>query len=105
MASELLGVGYIIGLRTSAVMMAGAVLGGLVLAPALFLDGEKVGVQADDVFKYSLRFIGAGCVAAAGIISMGRTLPLIIRSFASGLRNLRGGRGARPAPSRAFRST
>ncbi|MGL4553436.1 MAG: OPT family oligopeptide transporter [Gemmataceae bacterium] len=84
MASELLGVGYIIGVRTSAVMMAGAVLGGLVIAPTIFLEGEKAGIKPGAIYKDYLRFIGAGCVAAAGILSMMKTLPLIVRSiFAS----------------------
>jgi putative OPT family oligopeptide transporter len=81
MASELLGVGYIIGLRTSAVMMAGAVMGGLVLAPTIFLQGEKAGLDAGKIYPEFLRFIGAGCVAAAGIISMIKTMPLIVRSL------------------------
>lgn len=81
MASELLGVGYIIGLRTSAVMMAGAVLGGLVIGPTIFLEGEKAGIKPGAIYKDYLRFIGAGCVAAAGIISMIKTLPLIVRSL------------------------
>jgi putative OPT family oligopeptide transporter len=88
MASELLGVGYIIGMRTSAVMMAGAVLGGLVLTPALAVGSD---MSTSDIYKEYLRYIGAGCVAAAGIISMGRTLPMIVRSFSSGLSSLRGG--------------
>ena len=46
-----------------------------------------------DIYAGYTRFIGAGCVAAAGIISMCRTLPMIIRSFSSGLGTLRGGRG------------
>ena len=81
MASELLGVGYIIGVRTSAVMMAGAVMGGLVLAPTIFLEGEKSGLNPGKIYPEFLRFIGAGCVAAAGIISMFKTMPLIVRSL------------------------
>lgn len=87
MASELLGVGYIIGVRTSCIMMAGAVMGGLVLLPTLAMSGDA----DSDMLSLYLRFIGAGCVAAAGIISMGRTLPMIVRSFASGLSIMRGG--------------
>ena len=96
MASELLGVGYIIGVRTSCIMMAGAVLGGLVLMPTLAMNSEMDG----PALTLALRFIGAGCVAAAGIISMCRTLPMIVRSFTSGLTNLRGGAQAALAPRR-----
>src|SRR4051812_16974636 len=74
MASELLGVGYIIGMRTSAIMMAGAVLGGLVIVPTVAMAPGAGDLDTDNIYKNYLRFIGAGCVAAAGIISMCRTL-------------------------------
>ncbi len=105
MASELLGVGYIIGARTSSIMMAGAVLGSLVIAPTIYFFGESLpGVVApgdkpisqmtiDDIHTGYTRFIGAGCVAAAGIISMCRTMPMIIRSFTSGVGGVRDARG------------
>ncbi len=81
MASELLGVGYILGARIGAIMMAGAVMGWLVIIPAIYLEGAKTGVDPDSVYKDYLRYIGAGCVSAAGIISMIRTLPMIVRSL------------------------
>jgi len=86
MAPELLGVGYIIGARTSAIMMGGAVLGSWVILPSLAMTP-----MTDDDRALSFRFIGAGCVAAAGIISMCKTLPMIITSFRSGLGTLGGG--------------
>lgn len=98
MASELLGVGYIIGVRTSSIMMAGAILGYLVIAPAISLFGgtsilppgdkpiSEMGLS--ELRKNYILFIGAGCVAAAGIISMFRTMPMIVRSIRSGLRSL-----------------
>ena len=103
MASELLGVGYIIGARISCIMMAGAVLGSLVIGPMIYFFGESVpGIVApagkpisqmsmDDLHGGYIRFIGAGCVAAAGIISMCRTLPMIIGSFTSGVGAMRDG--------------
>src|SRR4051794_40403488 len=97
MASELLGVGYIIGMRTSAVMMAGAVLGGLVIVPTVAAASPLTDLTPKQIYEEYLRPIGAGCVAAAGIISMCRTLPLIVRSFASGLRTMRGGAGTAAA--------
>jgi putative OPT family oligopeptide transporter len=116
MASELLGVGYILGIRTAAVMMAGAVLGYLVIIPTIDIFGvtstvplppAKVPIgqfPAEDVVneirKNYLLFIGAGCVAAAGIISMFKTLPMIIGSFGSSLATLRGTGGARTGPKR-----
>jgi len=102
MAMELLGVGYIIGVRTSSVMMAGAVLGYLVIAPAISVFGDQMAAVLPpgdklirDMGLRELRanyilFIGAGCVATAGIISMFRTLPMIARSVGSGISSLRG---------------
>jgi putative OPT family oligopeptide transporter len=108
MASELLGVGYIIGFRTSAVMMAGAILGYLAIIPAIYFVGKDATApippatatirqwEADpkvdligELQRNYLLYIGAGCVAAAGLISMARTLPMIIRSIRSGLATVR----------------
>ncbi len=104
MASELLGVGYIIGLRTSAVMMGGAVLGYLVIIPTIYFIGEHApraippstektisAMSIGELRNNYLLYIGAGCVAAAGLISMSRTLPMIVRSVSSGLATVRGG--------------
>ncbi len=85
-ATELLGVGYIIGLRTAAIMMGGAVLGSWVILPALAMS-----TMTDDERARNFRFIGAGCVAAAGIISMMKTLPMIVGSIRAGLSTLSGG--------------
>jgi uncharacterized oligopeptide transporter (OPT) family protein len=107
MAPELLGVGYVIGVRIASVMMAGAVIGNLVIVPAIATFGDQVPTaispgtkpigQMDlgEIQKHYLRYIGAGCVTAAGIISMLRTLPLVLRSFGSSLGSLRGAGGAR----------
>jgi putative OPT family oligopeptide transporter len=113
MASELLGVGYIIGLRTSGIMMAGAVLGYLVIIPIIAFIGDNISEQTvppgtklirdmdeDEIRGNYLLFIGAGCVAAAGIISMCRTLPMIVRSVRSGLSSMRGGSQETPAVRR-----
>jgi putative OPT family oligopeptide transporter len=104
MASELLGVGYIIGMRTSAIMMAGAILGYLVLIPTIYFVGEHASVvippsseklikdmTISEIRNNYLLFIGAGCVATAGLISMSRTLPMIVRSARSGMASVRGG--------------
>ncbi|HEV3303857.1 MAG TPA: oligopeptide transporter, OPT family [Planctomycetaceae bacterium] len=115
MAPELLGVGYVIGVRIASVMMAGAVIGNLVIVPAIATFGDQVttaiapgtkpigAMDLGDIQKNYLRFIGAGCVTAAGIISMMRTLPLVIRSFGSSLGSLRGGAGGANRISRTDR--
>jgi putative OPT family oligopeptide transporter len=104
LAPELLGVGYIIGMKTSSVMMAGAVIGNLVIVPAIAMFGDAApglippGIQRiaemdlDTIQSSYLRYIGAGCVTAAGIISMLRTLPMILRSATVGIRGLGGAR-------------
>ena len=112
LAPELLGVGYLIGPRIASLMMAGAVLSYLVAGPMIATFGEKsnqyispavkqidektkedVGLiknmGPDEIKANYLRYIGAGAVAAGGIISMCRALPLIFASIISGLRDLR----------------
>lgn len=97
----LLGVGYIIGTRVSCIMLAGAVLSYLVLAPAIHFFGDALdtalypGTQlirdmsASEIRQAYLLYIGAGAVAAGGIISLGRAIPLIVSSLVAGLRDLR----------------
>src|SRR6185312_14557945 len=100
---EYLGVGYIIGPRIAGTMFAGGVLSWLALAPAIkFFGGQFAGaiypstipvaqMTADQVWSAYIRPIGAGAVAAAGLITLLRTLPTIWRAFAGGPR-----RSARP---------
>ncbi len=103
MATELLGVGYIIGVRTASMMMGGAVLGYLVILPIVYFIGENnpnpiaPGVKPikdmtlSQIRNAYLLYIGAGCVASAGIISMFKTLPIIVRSVRSSLGSGGGG--------------
>ncbi len=104
----LLGVGYIIGLRTSGVMVAGGILASLVLVPAIAYFGEGLttpllpatsalirDMGADEIRGTYVRYIGAGAVAAGGIISMLRALPLILSSITGGLRDLRATAGGK----------
>jgi putative OPT family oligopeptide transporter len=103
---ELLGVGYVIGPRIASIMCAGGVLAYLVLIPAIKFFGEGLpqplspgGVPIGDMSPGDIQaayilYIGAGAVAAGGIISLLRSLPLIQRGLASGLRDLTGGRAA-----------
>lgn len=104
-AGELVGVGYIIGFRTSAVMMAGAVVGYLVIAPTINIFGaERVefgkvigNMSTGDLRSHYILSIGAGCVSAAGIISMCRTMPMILRTIGAGFGALGGGKGKETA--------
>lgn len=102
----LLGVGYIIGPRIGSIMCAGGVLAYLVLIPLIKFFGDRVvGVvppgtmsisemTPDDIREAYILYIGAGAVAAGGIISMVRSLPLIWHGLKSGLADLRSTRGA-----------
>jgi uncharacterized oligopeptide transporter (OPT) family protein len=97
----LLGVGYIIGPRIASIMCGGGVLAYLVLIPAIKFFGEGAsGILApgtmpisqmgpDDIREAYVLYIGAGAVAAGGIISMVRSLPLIWHGMKSGFADLR----------------
>src|SRR5262245_24539296 len=98
---ELMGVGYIIGYRSSAIMVGGGLLSWLVLIPAIALFGEGRATQLypatvvigamdpGDIWNRYIRYIGAGAVATGGIINLLRALPTIIDSFRASFRDLR----------------
>ncbi len=100
----LLGVGYIIGPRIASVMVGGGIMTALLLVPMIAYFGEGVpGVlppgqkpiaelSADAISGQYVRYIGAGAVAAGGILSMLNALPLIFASVSGSLRDLRSGR-------------
>jgi putative OPT family oligopeptide transporter len=96
----LLGVGYIIGTRISCVMVAGGVLSSFVLIPAIRLFGDGLSepiypaktliknMDEEQIWKEYILYIGAGAVAAGGIISLFQSLPLILGSLRAGLRDV-----------------
>jgi putative OPT family oligopeptide transporter len=102
---ELLGVGYIIGLRTAAIMMAGGVLSSFVLIPMISLFGGALteplfpakvlirDMEIHDIWRNYVLYIGAGAVAAGGIISLFQSLPTIISGAKSGLKSVMGSKG------------
>ena len=93
---EYLGVGYIIGLRVSAIMLAGGVFSWLVLMPAIVFFGKHLvgplypGVvpiaqmSPSDLWSTYVRPMGAGAVAASGLITLLRTAPTIVSALTSG---------------------
>jgi putative OPT family oligopeptide transporter len=101
---ELLGVGYIIGFRASAILVAGGVLSWTVLIPFVKFVGAgvaapifpgKVPIAQMDAFQIwgsYIRYVGAGAVAAGGVINLGRALPTIISSFRDSLKSMRASR-------------
>jgi putative OPT family oligopeptide transporter len=102
---ELLGVGYIIGPQIASVMCAGGVLAYLVLIPLIKFFGEAIpGALAPGTIPISqmgpnqirgayVLYIGAGAVAAGGIVSLARSLPTIWHGLREGLRDFRAGAG------------
>jgi len=130
MSAPLLGVGYIIGPKIAGIMVAGGVLAYLVIGPIINTFGEnqstyitpaKQSMKEDEatkekvdhgliknmkeseVRKNYILYIGAGAVAAGGIISMLKALPVILGSVVAGFRDLFGGKknggsGGGPVP-------
>jgi putative OPT family oligopeptide transporter len=104
---EYLGVGYIIGPKIAGVLVAGGVLSAFVLTPLITLVGDalptlmKPGIGDKLISQMSpgeirlgyVRYIGAGAVAAAGLITLIRTLPTIVSAFRESFAALRGGAG------------
>jgi putative OPT family oligopeptide transporter len=113
----LLGVGYIIGPRIASIMCAGGVLAYLVLIPAIkFFGGAATGVIPPGTVPISqmspnairgayVLYIGAGAVAAGGIISLFRSLPTIWHGLQGGLADFRGRSGANGRPAAAVLRT
>jgi putative OPT family oligopeptide transporter len=99
---ELLGVGYVIGPRIAAVMAAGGVLSYLLLIPLIKFFGEGLAgplapgtalikeMTPNQIRGAYVLYIGAGAVAAGGIISLVRSLPLIWHGIRRGLRDFGG---------------
>lgn len=108
----LLGVGYIIGPAIASIMCAGGVLAYLVLIPAIKFFGEGISgvvppgtipireMSPGDIRGAYVLYIGAGAVAAGGIISLMRSLPTIWHGLKEGLKDLKGGKAASEAAPR-----
>lgn len=107
---EYMGVGYVIGPRIAGTMFAGGVLSWLVLLPLMSIMGSMIPVPFPpitpaiannpatgqpflisemapiQIWSAYIRYIGAGAVLAAGLITLGRTLPTIISSAREGMK-------------------
>jgi putative OPT family oligopeptide transporter len=100
---EYLGVGYIIGPRIAGVIFAGGVFSWLVLMPLIYFFGKEIGhpiypgtvpvaqMGPSQLWSTYIRPMGAGAVAAAGLITLIKTLPTIVGALASGFKNLKPG--------------
>lgn len=99
----LIGVGYICGVKISSYMLAGGIIGWFVLIPAIVVFGgdstlfpATISINelylnggASAIWSNYIRYIGAGAVAAGGIISLFKTLPLIVNTFKDAVKGLK----------------
>ena len=101
LSAALFGVGYILGPRIAAVMVGGGLLSWLVIIPAIAWWGEARTVpffpetvnlirdmEPSQIWTRYVRYIGAGAVATAGIITLIRSVPVMISSFKIGSQQL-----------------
>ncbi len=102
-APALIGVGYILGYRQSAVCVAGAIISALAITPLIAWLGASMTaplypettrlvseMSAGDIWSKYVRYIGAGAVATAGILTVLRGLPTMAGAFVSVARGVRG---------------
>ena len=106
-----MSVGYICGARISSYMFAGGVLSWLVIIPLIVLFGESIvlypGTEpigeifaaggASAIWSSYIRYIGAGALAAGGIISLIKSLPLIVSTFSGALKSMSGAKNTSDA--------
>ncbi len=98
--AEYLGVGYIIGMRVAAVMLAGGVFSWLVLMPGIYFFGSHLAtplypgtvpihdMSPSDLWRTYVRPMGAGAVAASGLITLLRTAPTILAALSEGIKSI-----------------
>ena len=99
-----MSVGYICGARISSFMFAGGIVSWLVLIPMIVLFGSELTLYpgtapigelfaeggASAIWSTYIRYIGAGALAAGGIISLVKSLPLIVKTFTGALKSMKG---------------
>ncbi len=99
----ILGLGYVMGLRSSMILCAGGVLSNFVLVPVIWFIGSHLSaavypatipvsnMSAVDIYRNYVRFIGVGAIATAGIFGIVRSLKVVAGSFGIALRTFRKG--------------
>ncbi len=99
-----MSVGYICGARISSYMFSGGVLAWLVIIPLIVLFGADITLYpgtapisemyaaggASAIWSSYIRYIGAGALAAGGIISLIKSLPLIVKTFSGAMKSMKG---------------
>ena len=103
----ILGLGYVMGLRSSMILCAGGVLANFVLVPLIWMIGRHFpdmavypgttaisGMTAAQIFRGYVRFVGVGAIATAGIFGIIKSLRIVSGSFSIALRAFRRSDGA-----------
>lgn len=110
--SEYLGVGYIIGSRVAGVIFAGGVFSWLVVMPLIYFFGKELPhpvypgqvpiaeMGPSDLWATYIKPMGAGAVAAAGLITLLKTLPTIWSALTAGIKTMRPGETEQAKPVR-----
>jgi len=102
LSAALFGVGYILGPRVATIMVGGGLLSSIVIIPVLATWGESrldplfpetvktiAQMSAGELWNRYVRYIGAGAVATAGILTLIRTIPVMLQSFRASVRGFR----------------
>jgi len=99
----ILGLGYVMGLRSSMILVAGGVLSNLVLVPLIWFVGQSLPeavypavipiseMSAGQIFRGYVRFVGVGAIATAGIFGILKSLRVIASSFGIAVKAFRAG--------------
>ncbi len=108
----ILGLGYVMGLRSSLILCAGGFLSNLVLVPLIWMIGQHVPeavypasvpiaqMSAAQIFRGYVRFVGVGAIATAGIFGIVKSLRIIAGSFSIAARTFRQGEAAQERTDR-----
>ena len=110
LAPALLAVGYLLGYRQSGVLVAGSIVSALALTPLIAIVGAQLGaplapestrlvsaMSATEIWSRYVRYIGAGAVATAGILTVIAGLPTMWGALSAVFRELVGSRAVRAA--------
>ncbi len=103
----ILGLGYVMGLRSSLILCAGGVLSNLVLVPLIWMIGSHLGdtvvypaatpishMTAVQIFRGYVRFVGVGAIATAGIFGILKSMRIVAGSFGVAIHAFRRGEAA-----------
>ena len=94
--SAVMGLGYIIGLRYSAIIAAGSFISWFLLIPLAYYFGQYVpadvlpiaSMSPEQIFSNYIRYIGIGAIAMAGIVGILKSSKIIVQAFGMGFKQL-----------------